>query len=526
VEISWSKPYFCENAAEDYFYGFSVWRREGSNPFQRDTCMPGLAGRGYTQLVFVTKQEQNGRYYFKDTNVERGRTYCYRILGKFARISAGGYPYNLVESLPSDEVCVQLPRDLPLITQASVLTTDPLAGAVRVCWSKPVSGDLDTVVNHGPYRYQVLRAPGFDGGALQPIPGASFTALEFWQANDTCFTDTGLNTEGEPYHYQIDFYVKGLDVPLGSTNEASSVFLTVKSTDQTNLLSWDSEVPWNNYRYDIFRQDKASGLFDSIGYSTAGTYADRNLVNGEEYCYYVRSVGTYSIGGVVNPIFNLSQEACGIPIDTIPPCPPVLTVNNLCTGQGPDEPDPPFENRLFWTNPNLVCEGTDDVTAYRLWFAPDSGSTPALLATIEGADNTTFTHSLDAGLAGCYAVSALDSAGNESAPGAVVCVDNCPQYELPNAFTPNGDGQNDEFRPFPGWRFVTRVDMQIFNRWGNLVFETRDPAILWKGANNEGKEAAEGTYFYICKVYEQHVGGEVLRSDILSGYIELIRGGR
>jgi hypothetical protein len=68
--------------------------------------------------------------------------------------------------------------------------------------------------------------------------------------------------------------------------------------------------------------------------------------------------------------------------------------------------------------------------------------------------------------------------------------------------------------------------MQIFNRWGNLVFATQDPAILWNGKNAEGKDVAEGTYLYVCKVYESRVGGEVLRQDVLSGYIELIRGGR
>ena len=76
----------------------------------------------------------------------------------------------------------ELPRDLPLITNVSVLNTDPVAGEMRVCWSKPIAADLDTVINHGPYRYQVLRAPGLSGGTLQEIPGASFTAAEFWQA--------------------------------------------------------------------------------------------------------------------------------------------------------------------------------------------------------------------------------------------------------------------------------------------------------------------------------------------------------
>jgi len=431
-----------------------------------------------------------------------------------------------VESLPSDEVCVQLPRDLPLITNVSVEKTDFAGGEMRVCWSKPVVDDLDTMINHGPYRYQVLRAPGLNGGALQEIPGASFTADNFWQANDTCFTDINLNTADQAYHYQIAFYVKGLDTPLGFTNEASSVFLTVNSTDETNLLSWQEDVPWENYRYIIYKKNDATGDFDSIGTSTSRNYADYNLVNGKEYCYYVRSTGTYSIGGVVNPIFNNSQQECGVPIDTIPPCPPTLTVTNLCDGIAGIDPDPPFENNLAWTNPNEVCSGTDDAVVYRVWYAPTESEPFGLLQAVDGADNTTLVHSLDEGLAGCYAVSAVDSVGNESAKSLVVCKDNCPQYELPNAFTPNSDGQNDEFRPFPGWRFISRVDMQIFNRWGNLVFATQDPAILWNGKNAEGKDLEDGTYFYVCKVYENRVGGEVLRQDVLSGYIELIRGGR
>lgn len=525
VEISWEKPYSCEDAADKYFYGFSVWRREGSNPFPVD-CTPGLGGKGYTQLVFITKQEKDGRYYFKDVNVERGRTYCYRILAKFARTSAGGYPYNLVESLPSEEECVQLPRDLPLITNVSVLQTDALAGRIGVCWSKPAPADLDTVLNHGPYRYQLLRAPGLSGGTLQPVPGASFTADQFWQANDTCFTDLNLNTLSQPYHYQVAFYVRGETTPLGSTNEASSVLLTVNSTDNTNLLSWQEKVPWNNYLYTVYRRDDAGGSFDSIGISATRSYDDRGLENGKEYCYYVRSTGTYSIGGVVDPIYNNSQEDCGIPLDTIPPCVPTLSVQNICTGSGSIPPDPPYENTLSWTNPNTQCPGTDDAVQYRIWFAPTDGEPLALLAVIDGAGNTQFVHVLADGLAGCYTVSAVDSTGNESKQSAVQCVDNCPEYVLPNTFTPNDDGHNDAFVPFPKWRFIERIDLQIFNRWGNLVFETSDPAINWTGRNLQGKDVAEGTYFYVCKVYERRVEGVVLRPDALSGYIELIRGGR
>lgn len=525
VEISWDKPYVCEGAADEYFYGFSVWRREGSNPFPIDTCDPGLNGKGYTQLIFVTRQELNGRYYFKDTNVERGRTYCYRVLAKFAKRSSQNYVYNIVESLASEEVCVQLPRDLPLITNVSVLDSDPVNGRMEIRWSKPVAPDLDTVINHGPYRYQVLRAPGFSGAALEEVPGASFTAANFWQANDTVFIDNGLNTSGQPYRYRIAFYVRGETTPLGYTNVASSPFLSIASSDNTNTLSWRADVPWNNYAYTIYRRNN-TGVFDSIGQSVTPTFADTHLQNGTEYCYYIRTEGTYSIGGVANPLFNLSQENCGTPIDTVPPCTPELTINNLCNLGENTPPDPPYENYLSWTNPNVSCSVDDDVIRYNLWFAPAQGEPLGLLQTFEGATNTTFTHELDPGLAGCYAVSAIDSFGNESARSITQCVDNCPEYELPNAFTPNGDGANDTYRPFPGWRFIERVDMQIFNQWGNRVFATTDPNIEWKGQNESGQDLAEGTYFYVCRVYEQRVEGITLRPGVLSGYIELVRGGR
>jgi len=521
--VSWAKPYFCENVANKYFYGFSVWRREGSNPFKPDTCAPGLAGKGYSEIAFRTVQMRDGRYVFEDTKVERGRTYCYRILAKFARVSAGGYPFNLVEGLPSGEVCVQLPRDLPIMTNVSVEKTSVTDGEISVIWTKPVAKDLDTLLNPGPYRYQLMRSVA--SGGFVEVPGASFTAPQFWKANDTSFIDKGLNTEGLQYRYQVSFYVGGKTTPLGFSNTASSVFLKVDVTDQASLLSWQEKVPWSNFRYIIYRNNVLGG-FDSIGISTINKYTDRGLTNGLRYCYKVRSVGTYAIEGVRSPLENNSQESCNIPLDTVPPCPPILTVKNICESLTPgNEPGPPYINTLRWNNTN-ACSGSDDTEAYSIWYAPTEGATFILLDKLTGPANTNYTHTLPTDLAGCYAVTAVDTIGNESRRSNVVCVDNCPDYVLPNAFTPNGDDQNDRFVPFPGWRFIDRIDLQIFNRWGNQVFFTNDPAINWDGTTSDGKNAAEGTYFYVCKVYERRVEGVVPRAGVLSGYIELIRGGR
>ncbi|MGA1048799.1 MAG: gliding motility-associated C-terminal domain-containing protein, partial [Minisyncoccia bacterium] len=95
-------------------------------------------------------------------------------------------------------------------------------------------------------------------------------------------------------------------------------------------------------------------------------------------------------------------------------------------------------------------------------------------------------------LAGCYAISAFDFNGNESLPSSKVCIDNCPNYQLPNTFTPNGDGQNDLFTPYP-FCFIEEVNFTVYNRWGQMVFKTNDPQLNWDGKNMNGADLPDAT---------------------------------
>jgi len=125
-----------------------------------------------------------------------------------------------------------------------------------------------------------------------------------------------------------------------------------------------------------------------------------------------------------------------------------------------------------------------------------------LIATIDDSNDTTFFHANGLSAAGCYAITAIDSSGNESAFSNVECGVNCPLYELPNVFTPNGDGTNDTFRPLNPFRGVERIDLQVFNRWGQLIFDTEDPAIRWNGDHRDtGEQVPDGVYFYSCDVF-------------------------
>ena len=66
---------------------------------------------------------------------------------------------------------------------------------------------------------------------------------------------------------------------------------------------------------------------------------------------------------------------------------------------------------------------------------------------------------------------------------------------IPNVFTPNGDGQNDVFTV--SGTNLESVEAEIFNRWGQKMFEWKHVKGYWDGRTQSGIEAADGTYFYI-----------------------------
>ncbi len=92
---------------------------------------------------------------------------------------------------------------------------------------------------------------------------------------------------------------------------------------------------------------------------------------------------------------------------------------------------------------------------------------------------------------------------------------------LPNAFSPNGDGVNDEFKPlFPGGIAISRYQMAVFDRWGNQIFQTTDPGQGWDGTAN-GQELPEGVYIYFVEVaYTDDEGSD---SAFQRGDVALLR---
>ena len=151
-------------------------------------------------------------------------------------------------------------------------------------------------------------------------------------------------------------------------------------------------------------------------------------------------------------------------------------------------------NAAFTANPtngltpldvNFTDASTGVINNYNWDFGDGSSTSPAI------NPNHTFT-------TGTYTVTLTVSSGPcVSTATTVIVVEDGLTIEIPNVFTPNADGSNDIF--FIKSTGVKEISLQVFNRWGQKLFEFTGPKASWDGSTPGGKDVPEGTYFYFVK---------------------------
>ena len=473
--------------------GYYVYRKSEYYGYNAGHCETGVPYyTGYERIAIVESKYADS--YLDNNNglgLIQGFEYCYMLVA---------YYEDGAESYASNEMCSELVKGIPVITNVSVESTAIDTGKMYIAWSAPK--EFDTLIAPGPYKYLIYRSPD--------MWGQNFTLIDsLSEINDTTYNDKLLNTKDNIYTYKIEFYNNSPNnrFLIGAPHIASSVYINLYGGDNKIKIEFTKNTPWRNDNYTIYRHNGTN--FDSIATVQTDTFVNVNLANGIENCYYVKSIGSYPNGNFINPIINKSQINCAEAIDTIAPCTPKINVSSVCDS---------MYNYLTWNNPNNSC--ADDIVSYNIYYSQTLDGKMVLIHSNTSATDTTYKHNPLVSIAGCYYVTAVDSFLNESKSGVKVCVDNCEYYKLPNIFTPNGDGQNDLFIPAP-YKFVHHVDMKIYNRWGNLIFTTNDPDILWDGTI-DGKDVPSGVYYYVCDVYEYRLSGIEPRN--LSGFVHVERG--
>lgn len=120
---------------------------------------------------------------------------------------------------------------------------------------------------------------------------------------------------------------------------------------------------------------------------------------------------------------------------------------------------------------------------------------------------------------GVHTISVFGTAGGcrSSSVSYQVSIDECSTIYIPNAFTPDADGINDTWFPIgTGWEWI---EVQVFDRWGILIFESTDIDGQWIG-NFKG-----GEYYVQNDVYEYKVTwkGHKREPETLFGHVTVVR---
>ena len=96
----------------------------------------------------------------------------------------------------------------------------------------------------------------------------------------------------------------------------------------------------------------------------------------------------------------------------------------------------------------------------------------------------------------------------------------CTDLWIPNAFSPDYDGINDIFKPKANTELLN-YNLQIYTRWGALIFESNDINKGWNGIY-KGKDCPVGVYVYrIC--YKGYGSIFLNEGKTIIGYVTLVR---
>ncbi len=506
ISLNWN-PSECDNAL-----GYRVYRRIDSSGWVQDTvcCDTNPTQAGY-ELIAYQEGWDNIMYQDSLNDLEGifDKNICYVVTAMYGDVSAPSVP--LIESCATMEKCVEILNDTLFMTNDSVSTTSTASGSIFLSWSLPKQ--IDSFFPE-PYTFHLFRGNhGEEADSM--IAVVPFT--------DTTYLDTGFDTESQGYNYRIEvFDANDLQIRMSEgTNEASSIFLQTIPGNNIISLSWTEFVPWQNNFYEVYRADSGGSfaLIDTVVSTPSNThsYIDAGLDPALEYCYFIRSFGSYNQSGVKPLLINDSQIACTIAQDTFPPCNPLVIAQGDCESL----------THTVQIIKNLdLCE--DDGLEINVFFAPTPEAELQEILSIgynEFGEDTTLNFSFGEDVeafAGCYAVSSVDTLGNISQLSESFCIDFCPQLELGNVFSPNGDNVNDYFTPI-FYRDVVLKEFMVFDRWGRLVHEnSSDLEVLWNGEISFNNQmASDGVYYFYIK-YEE-LGIEMNTPKESKGWVTLIR---
>ncbi len=324
-------------------------------------------------------------------------------------------------------------------------------------WSDGDNNPIKTITTPGEYWVRVSNSCDTVSDTMDVVIQSPYlSALEesYLLCSETEVIDLPGVSNGEPVSWST-----GATVDTLQTSNAGEVWFTTNNicgtlSDTTSLIDWDL-----NYAFTIgadttlcqegetFTIDYVDSVFSFDYVWSTGATTSEILVNNE-------GVYTLSITNRCETLTSSRSVSLATPLAL-----DELRENNVCEGE------------------SILIEGPVDAERF---------------AWSTGVSDT----EIEVNSAGLYLVTITDSAGC-SFEDSVRIVSICEvQVFVPNVFSANGDGINDQF--CAEYKNVRTAQVQIFNRWGQLVYESDDLLKCWDGTN-VSEAVPEGTYYYVIE---------------------------
>jgi gliding motility-associated-like protein len=182
-------------------------------------------------------------------------------------------------------------------------------------------------------------------------------------------------------------------------------------------------------------------------------------------------------------------------------------------GDTVEMPTDPFAGIFFYIQGDMGCVDTSEVEVFFVASSNPFSETitiaPGETVELDAGPGETYSWEPTTGLScvDCqqpvfsgeestsYSVTVEDAFGCVVVHTIEVVIDVAAAYDVPNAFSPNGDGTNDTFGVVADEGTFTAFSLQVYSRWGQLVFETADPTQGWDG-QFQGESAPSDVYVY------------------------------
>ncbi|MDB4534245.1 gliding motility-associated C-terminal domain-containing protein [Vicingaceae bacterium] len=316
---------------------------------------------------------------------------------------------------------------------------------------------------------------------------------------------------GSGVGYQYEWFENGMSIGLGSTLDVTPISspsnyigvatdnCTTPSDNITVTVDWPGEVfpamlknradsCFNNTPVVFIDNTTPSALVQSIDWSTSHGNSGTGSTFTSEFnapgCYDITMEITTIHGCVVDTTYPCFVNPHSYPVANFSMTPPITDLFNT-------EID--FENLSSGNEPLLYAWNFND--------GPSSTSTE---------ENPIYTFPDDS--AHNYPISLMitDSNGCVSIATGTVVINSIYMFYLPTSFTPNGDGLNDEFRAYGEGIDLANYSMSIFNRWGELMFQTDNISNGWDGTY-KGKIVESGTY--VWKIVAKEDAGTIVHDN-------------